>query len=286
MPDGVRYSGVIESPRNERIRRYRRLLKRNFRHRERRFLAEGIQCVSEAIKHPSQPPECIICDERGMVSLGAYADIIERREIPCFLARQQVLATLSTTVTPQGLLAVVHMLDVDMESILESAPSTLLVADRVRDPGTLGAMVRVADAAGTGGMIVCSESADLYNPKTVRGTAGSIFHLPHCVGLGMREVAEALKKRDYAVVAAHPRAGTEHWDFAWPHKTALVLGNEAWGILEEDKVLLDDMVRVPILGEAESLNVAAAAAVLLYEAERARRRAGQDGTENGAGGRG
>ncbi|MCL6508794.1 MAG: RNA methyltransferase [Bryobacteraceae bacterium] len=255
---------MIESPRNERIRRYRRLLKRNFRHRERKFLAEGIQCVSEAIKHPSKPPECIICDERGMASLEAYADIIARRRIPCFLARHQVLAALSTAVTPQGLLAVAHMLDVDIESMLEPAPSTLLVADRVRDPGNLGAMVRVADAAGAGGMIVCSESADLYNPKTVRGTAGSIFHLPHCVGLDMREVAEALKKRDYAMVAAHPRAGTEHWDFAWPQKTALVLGNEAHGLTDAWIGRCSRRLTIPMRTGAESLNVAVAAGIMLY----------------------
>lgn len=270
MPDGVRLSGVIESPRNERIRRYRRLLKKNFRCRERKFLVEGLQCVSEALVHPSRP-ECLICDEKGLNALEAYSDIVADRGIPVFQAQPAVMTCLTTAVTPQGVLAVMPMLDVDLAAILESAASTLVVADRVRDPGNLGSMLRAADAAGAGGMVVCAESADLYNPKTVRGTAGSIFHLPHSVGHDMRDAVTALREHGFTIIAAHPHAGTEHWDFTWPERLALVLGNEAWGIPREDEELLDDLVRVPILGRAESLNVAAAAAVLLYEVERVRR---------------
>ncbi len=270
MPDGVRRSGVIESPRNERVKGYRKLLKRNFRHRERKFLVEGIQGVSEAIKHYLKP-ECLICDQKGMQALDAYGDIIERRGIPCFLASTSVISTLSTAATPPGVLAVMPMLDIDLKSMLETGPSTLVVADRVRDPGNLGSMLRAADAAGAGGMVVCSQSADLYNPKTVRSTAGSIFHLPHCVGLSMRETAVALREQGFSVIAATPHGGREHWDFSWPERTALVFGNEAWGIPQEDEEFLDVTVRVPMLGKAESLNVAAAAAVLLYEVERARR---------------
>ncbi len=270
MPDGVRRTGLIESPRNERIRRYRRLLKRNFRHRERKFLVEGIKGVCEAINHPLKP-ECIICDERGIKALDAYADIIERRDIPCFLTLTSVMTTLSSAVTPPGVMAVMPMMDIGLASLLEAGPTTLVIADRVRDPGNLGAMVRVADAAGAGGMVVCSQSADLYNPKTVRSTAGSIFHLPFCIGLELRDAAYTLKKNGFSIVAANPHAGSEHWEFAWPERTALVLGNEAWGIPIEDKEVVDDMVRVPIFGRAESLNVASAAAVLLYEIERKRR---------------
>ncbi|MDI6872935.1 TrmH family RNA methyltransferase [Candidatus Solincola sp.] len=269
MPDGVRLAGIIESPKNERIRRYRRLLKRTFRYREGRFLAEGMKAVAESLE-ASLPPECIICDEKGLRALEAYSDYLQKRNVPCFQAAPAVMELLTSTVTPQGVVAVCPMLHQPLEEFLADGPPVLLVADRVRDPGNLGTMVRIADAAGAGGVIVCSESVDLYNPKTVRSTAGSIFHLPVCVGLEAETVLKSLKEAGYALVVADAREGTVVWEVEWPERTALVMGNEAWGVPEQEEEMADGRVRVPITGRAESLNVAAATAVILYEILRKR----------------
>ncbi len=267
--DGVHLSGIINSPRNERIRKYRRLRKKNFRYREGKFLVEGYQAVAEALSY-KQKPECLICNQKGIEAMGAYADLISEMSIPCFEVNDEVIFTLSTTVTPQGIIAVSPLVHIDLPRLTGEADSTVLVANRVRDPGNLGNMVRIADAAGAGGMIVCRESADPYNPKTVRSTAGSIFHLPLAIGSSLPEAVQQLKLDGYTVFTADAHSGTNMWEAEWPRKVALVMGNEAWGIPEDEEAIVDGQVRVPILGGAESLNVSAAAALLLYEVERNR----------------
>jgi RNA methyltransferase, TrmH family len=261
---------LIVSPGNERIRRYRRLRKRNFRYREKMFLVEGMQCVAEALLSPHDI-ECVMCSERGMHALEAYSDIIRERSIPCYEVSDEVISCLTDTVTPQGVIAVSCLVDVGLTDILAAEPTTILVANRVRDPGNLGNMIRIADAAGAGGLVICAESADPYNPKTVRSTAGSLFHLPFSVGMDTSRALGDLKKAGYIVLATDAHSGTVIWEAEWPERLALVMGNEAWGIPSEEEALADKMVRVPLFGKAESLNVSAATAVLLYEAARQRR---------------
>ena len=129
-------------------------------------------------------------------------------------------------------------------------------------------------------MVVCAESADPYNAKTVRSTAGSLFHLPLSVGQDAACVIADLKRHGYAVFAADAHSGTAMWEVEWPGKVALVMGNEAWGIPREEETMVDGVVRIPLIGHAESLNVAAAAAVLLYEIARHH---GKEKTEGGNG---
>lgn len=264
---------MIESPRNERIKRYRRLHKKNMRYRESLFLAEGIQAVGEAVQAKS-PPECIICDQRGSRLLETLSGALEARSIPVFEASDEVMQTLTSTVTPQGVVAVCPMLHVGLEELLRQEPSILLLADRVRDPGNLGNMIRIADAAGADGMVVCPESADPYNPKTVRSTAGSIFHLPLALSGDAVSAVSRLRETGYAVYAADARSGRVFWEVEWPQRLALVMGNEAWGLAREERELADELVHIPIAGRAESLNVAVAAALLLYEVLRKRRGSG------------
>lgn len=264
---------MIESPRNERIKRYRRLRKKNMRYRESLFLAEGMQTVGEAVA-ATVPPECIICDRRGLQALEALSDVIQARSVPVFEASEEAMNTLVSTVTPQGVVAVCRMLHVPLRELLQAQPSTLLLADRVRDPGNLGNMIRIADAAGVDGMLVCTESADPYNPKTVRSTVGSLFHLPLSVNEEAPASLACLREEGYAVYAADARSGRVFWEIDWPEKVVLVMGNEAWGVAREEKRLADELVHVPIAGRAESLNVAVAAALLLFELLRKRRASG------------
>jgi TrmH family RNA methyltransferase len=267
--DGVCATGVINSVKNERIKRYRRLRKRNFRYKERKFLVEGVQAVAEALACESKP-ECVIVNERGQILLDSHSHLAAGRGIPSFVVDDKVMETLTTTVTPQGIIAVSCFVDIALPELLSRSPATIVIANRVRDPGNLGNMVRIADAAGAGGMIVCRQSVDIYNPKTVRSTAGSIFHVPLAVGLGASEVIHEVRRAGYTVFAADAHEGTNIWETEWPQRLALVMGNEAWGITEDEGVIFDGMVRIPIKGEAESLNVSSATAVLLYEIERRR----------------
>jgi TrmH family RNA methyltransferase len=178
-------------------------------------------------------------------------------------------------VTPQGLLAVCSFVAVPLASLIAARPALLVVLANVRDPGNAGTVLRTADAAGAQGVIFADSSVDPYNSKCVRSSAGSLFHLPVTAGGALSEVAAALRGAGLRLVAADGSASRRLDDLessghlALP--TAWLFGNEAWGLPGEALALADDAVAVPIYGRAESLNLAAAAAVCLYASARAQR---------------
>jgi TrmH family RNA methyltransferase len=185
------------------------------------------------------------------------------------------MAQLSDTVTPQGLVAVCDLLDVSLETVLaQSAPPQLVVVlAAVRDPGNAGTVLRTCDAAGADAVVFSDTSVDPYNGKCVRASAGSLFHLPVVVGASMPDTIAALRAAGLQILAADgsasadldelERAGTLGRPSAW------IFGNEAWGLPTDLLESADVAVRVPIHGRAESLNLAAAAAVCLYASARA-----------------
>ena len=177
------------------------------------------------------------------------------------------MAELAQTVTPQGLLAVCRFVDVPLAELAGGAPRLVAVLANVRDPGNAGTVLRTADAAGAGGVIFTAASVDPYNSKCVRSSAGSLFHLPVVTGAAPAAAAAALRAAGLRVLAAdggadHVLGGAAGPDLAGP--TAWLFGNEAWGLPADLLALADEAVAVPIYGRAESLNLAAAAAVCLY----------------------
>src|SRR5690349_11968284 len=183
---------------------------------------------------------------------------------------------LAQTVTPQGLLAVCDFVDVPLASITgTSQPQLVALLANVRDPGNAGTVLRTADAAGADAVVFADASVDPYNGKCVRASAGSLFHLPVVAGARLEEAVTALRAAGLRIVAADGRAGRPLDDdgvqarLAEP--TAWLFGNEAWGLPPELVALADEPVAVPIYGQAESLNLAAAAAVCLYASARAQR---------------
>ncbi|MEY9990008.1 hypothetical protein ABIE67_002040 [Streptomyces sp. V4I8] len=170
------------SPRSSRVLAARRLGKRNFRGKERLFLAEGPQAVREAAGHSDTLVELFAT----LDAAERYADIIgEARAAGArvHLAAEQVIADISTTVTPQGLVGVCRFIDTPFEEILAARPRLVAVLAHVRDPGNAGTVLRCADAAGAEAVVLTDASVDLYNPKAVRASVGSLFHLPVAVGV-------------------------------------------------------------------------------------------------------
>ena len=171
-------------------------------------------------------------------------------------------------------MAVVERLDVPLTDVVNRDARLIVVLSQVRDPGNAGTVLRVADAAGADAVVVTSSSVDLYNPKTVRSTAGSLFHVPVVTGVGLPEVAELARARGLQVLAAdaHPPAHDLHapWDTGldMSRPTAWVFGNEAWGLPEADRAECDAAVAIPLYGRAESLNLASAASICIYAAAR------------------
>lgn len=264
----------ITSVRSARVQAARRLGKRAFRAREGRFLAEGPQAVREAVARPGTVVELFVTREAS----GRHDDLVRAAAAagaPVNLVSGEVMSALAQTVTPQGLVAVCTTLDRPLAEVLASAPRLVAVLAHARDPGNAGTVIRTADAAGAGAVLLTGDSVDPYNGKCVRASAGSIFHLPVCVGGRVEDDLPALRAAGLRVLAAdgHSELDLDRAvdDGLLDGPTAWVFGNEAWGLPEATRALADAVVKVPIHGRAESLNLATAAAVCLYASARAHR---------------
>ncbi|WP_329416967.1 RNA methyltransferase [Streptomyces sp. NBC_00704] len=269
------------SPRSPRVSAARRLARRNFRGKERLFLAEGPQAVREAAAHHAGGQATLVELFATVEAAERHADVLaEARSAGTriHLADEQVIEDVSTTVTPQGLVGICRFIDVPFERVLAARPRLVAVLAHVRDPGNAGTVLRCADAAGADAVVLTDASVDLYNPKAVRASVGSHFHLPVAVGVPVDRAVAGLRDAGVRVLAADG-AGDDDLDAeldagAMGGPTAWVFGNEAWGLPEETRALADAVVRVPIHGKAESLNLATAAAVCLYASARAQRASG------------
>jgi TrmH family RNA methyltransferase len=259
------------SAHNRTVKAARRLTKRSARARERLFLAEGPQAVGEALATAGVVVEVFAtaeCSRRHpeLARSAASADL------PWHVVSGETLDALAQTVTPQGVVAVCHFLDRPVSDLLRPGTHLVAICADVRDPGNAGAVIRCADAAGADGVVLAGSSVDTYNGKTVRASAGSLFHLPLAVGMPVAEATAAARAAGLRVLAADAAGDPDLFEaeatglLAGP--VAWLFGNEAWGLPDESVALADEVVRVPILGRAESLNLATAAAVCLYASAR------------------
>jgi RNA methyltransferase, TrmH family len=278
-------SPELTSIRSPRVQAARRLARRAFRAKDRRFLAEGPQAVREAVASPGTVLEVFAtaeaADRHGEILTAASAAGAE-----VHLVSREVMTSLAETVTPQGLVAVCAFLDRPLADVLSPTPRLVAVLADARDPGNAGTVIRTADAAGADAVVLAGASVDPYNGKCVRASAGSLFHLPFTADVPVETALPALRAAGLRVLAADGSA-THDLDAAeaaglLDGPTAWVFGNEAWGLPEATRDLADDAVRVPIHGRAESLNLATAAAVCLYASARAQRAAGANTRPNAA----
>ena len=252
----------------------RRLARRVNRAETRLFLVEGPQAVREALAVEG----CV----REVFAVPSAADAhpevraaAESGGVEWHLVEDAALASLAETVHPQGLVAVCRFVDVPLEDLLAGAPRLVAVCADVRDPGNAGTVIRCADAAGAGGVVLTGHSVDPYNGKAVRASVGSLFHLPVAVAADPVAVVARLREAGLTVLAADGAGETDLDDAAdsglLARPTAWLFGNEAWGLPAEVAALANHRVRIPIHGKAESLNLATAAAVCLYASARAQR---------------
>jgi TrmH family RNA methyltransferase len=238
------------------------------------FLAEGPQAVSEALAVPG----CVVEVFATAAATERYGDL-QASAVTASVAWRQAdeaaIQSLTDTVTPQGVVAVCHTLDVPLSSVLEQQPTLVAICADVRNPGNAGAVIRCADAAGADAVVLAGSSVDPYNGKAVRASVGSLFHLPIVSAVSVEDAVQGLRAAGLVVLAADG-GGTDldllvdAGELARP--TAWLFGNEAWGLPAADAALADRVVAVPIYGRAESLNLATAAAVCLYASARDQRR--------------
>lgn len=212
-------------------------------------------------------------------TVGAVdARVVERAHAAgarVFTLAPGVVERVADTVTPQPVLAVVAHPPGELEQV--AGGSMVMVCVDVRDPGNAGTMIRTADAAGLDGVVCCEGTVDPTNPKTVRASSGSLFHVPVVTGGTVDEVVGSLRARQFVTVGAVVRGGSDYTAFDWRRRVALVFGNESSGLPPAVADRLDELVSIPMGGRAESLNVGSAAAVLCFEARRQRTAPAADG---------
>lgn len=253
-----------------RVKNARKLSRRPVRAERRLFLADGPKAVEGALGIDG----CVVEVFATEVALDRYPAL---RGAEVTLVDEPALASLSDAVHPAGVVAVCRFIDTDLPGLLANAPSDapLVICADVRDPGNAGTIIRTADAVGAAGVVLAGNSVDPYNDKTVRATVGSLFHLPFSTGHPTDEVVRRAQEAGYAVLAADGAGELELFETAVSSvlagRVAWLFGNEAWGLPEELASLADHRVRIPIVGRAESLNLATAAAVCLFEGLRAAR---------------
>ncbi|MDN4491502.1 RNA methyltransferase [Demequina sp. SYSU T00068] len=264
-------SVTLSNPRAERFKRVAALAGRSARSRAGVILVEGPQSVREAVRHAADRVHDVYLTEDAHARHPEIATEAIAAGLYVHLGTPEVLGAMSADA--QGVVAVLASTGVSFDDVVAARPRLVAVLSNVRDPGNAGAVIRAADAAGADAVVLAGESVDPGNPKVIRSTAGSLFHLP-VARAPLGEAVEALRTAGLTVLAADgsgedllgdPEAGAGAGgaeSLASP--TAWVFGNEAWGLSEDELALADAVVRIPIYGRAESLNLATAATVCLY----------------------
>ena len=260
---------MLTSLKNPKIAAAARLKKRAYREHDGRFLVEGAQGVAEALDEPGRLETLFATDAMDPVAVRA-----RRSGVDVVVVSEDVMGKLTSTVTPQGLVGVAPFVDVGLSALPDDG--CVPVLHEIRDPGNAGTVLRSADAAGAGGVVFTAGSVDAYNPKTVRASAGSLFHLPVVRAVKTTEAVEYLSGRGYRVLAMAAEGSEDLYRADLSGPVAFVFGNEAHGLPAGALSMADGVVRVPIEGKAESLNLAAAATVCLFEWARQRARRGEE----------
>lgn len=249
----------ITSTTNEKVKDIKALLTKKGRTEQKRFIAEGIKCVQEAILYAPKLIKIVLVDKNY---LRAYENIIKQAKMlgaDIYTVPQHVLQAVSDVKTPQGVAAVLAF----YEGRIEKDAKFLVALDNMQDPANVGAIIRTADAAGADGVVLSLDCADPYSPKALRASMGSIFH----IGILKADLKQALNryKEEGFTLCAADLSGEETLALENRDKICLVVGNEANGISGGVLDLCQVKARIPIYGRAESLNAAVAAGILLYK---------------------
>ena len=270
---------MLENPRSPRVRAVAKLAKKPARIESGLFLLEGPQAVAEALTYR---PQLVVELYATPTALERHTDIAQTAVdagVDVEFVTEEVLDAMADTVTPQGFVAVCHQFPTAVKDVFAARPRLIAVLEEVRDPGNAGTIVRAADAAGADAVVFTGRTVDLYNPKVVRSSTGSIFHLPVAVGGHLEDVLERARAAGLTVLAADVKGEdllSARTEGVLERPTAWLFGNEAHGLPDEQLALADRVVTVPIYGHAESMNLATAASVCLYESAFAQRSVGHE----------
>ena len=256
---------MITSINNPSVRKIMALQSKNkIRKEQGVFLVEGPKMVSEIPEGFLQ--ELYVSEE--FKADGPYKELLKNKKYE--LVSGKVFREMSDTQTPQGILAVVRQQSYTLDAMLKTADPHILLLEDIQDPGNLGTMLRTGEGAGITGVIMSKGCVDIYNPKVIRATMGSIYRVPFFYTEDFYKIITEIRKI-CNVYAAHLKAEQSYDQYNYKVATAILIGNEAKGLKEETVAFADKLVKIPMLGKVESLNAAVAAALLMYEVYRQRR---------------
>ncbi len=256
---------LIESNQNKTVKYIFSLKNKKNRELEKRFIVEGEKFVSEI------PENWEVIFYAVSESYARNKDVRKLKSRAALYAlKDSVFKAVSDTVHPQGVLAVCVQKKYTMDMLLNNDHPFLIVLEETNDPGNLGTIIRTADAAGADGVILSKSSADVYNSKTIRASAGSVFHIPFVCNIDLNAALLMIRRQNITVYAAHLRGDVYPYTMDLKKGAAILIGNEARGLSDETAKKADVLVKLPILGMAESLNASIAGGVLIYEVVRQR----------------
>lgn len=243
--------------------------KAKIRREQELFVVEGIKMFLEA---PIDIIEKVYVAETFLKQMPVSCkDKLETLHSHYETVSDEIFQKMSDTKTPQGILCVMRQNQYTLESMFTVSNPMFIILEAIQDPGNLGTIFRAAEGAGAAGIIMSSDTVDIYNPKTIRSTMGSVYRMPYLYVQHLDTIIEEMQKRKIAVYAAHLQGAKAYDTCDYKSGTAFLIGNEANGLKDETAKKADAAIKIPMLGKVESLNAAVAASVLMYEAARQRR---------------
>lgn len=238
------------------------------RRKDNVFLVEGSKMFGEA---PLKWIREVYVSEQLKERLGQDLYIKKKLDQTGYeTVSDEVMNRMADTQTPQGILTVVRQPKYDPEELLGRPGGLYIVLEDLQDPGNLGTIIRTAEGAGVSGVIMSRGTVDLFNPKTIRATMGSVYRVPFMIAENLLDILQVMKARGIRTYAAHLRGKEYFTDCSFAGPTAFLIGNEGNGLSRECADAADAYLRIPMEGQLESLNAAVAAALLMYEAKRQR----------------
>ena len=264
---------MITSTSSKQIKNLSALIKKA---KERRnqgvFVVEGTRMFYEAPKERLRNvyvAESFYADDKNKSEMDTY---MEGQQEKLEVVSDSVFRQISDTQTPQGVMAVVEMPHYELSELLKGDETHLLILESIQDPGNLGTMIRTGEGAGITGIIMNNQTVDLYNPKTVRSTMGSLYRMPYYISNNLEDTIDILKGKGVRLYAAHLKGTMSYDEPEYTGACGFMIGNEGNGLSDEIANMANTYIRIPMEGKVESLNAAISATLLMYECNRQRRR--------------
>ena len=253
---------VITSKDNEIIKNIKKLKEKKYRDQTGEYIIEGIKLIEEAVKESAKINTVVVCEDCVKNEEIDSKLLYEVAKYNCIYVSERIFSLLTDVKNPQGILAVIEK--EAQSELIDYNEDLIVVLDKVQDPGNLGTILRTVDSIGLKQIIVAEGSGDIFNPKVVRSTMGAIFRVKVKISQDIQKTIAEIKKHKFKVISTSLATDKSIYDVKY-EKSAIIIGNEANGVSKELQDASDELVKIPMLGNTESLNASVATGIVLYE---------------------